>query len=458
MFKRLTIAILLTLSLLALAIKPLDISPLEESLYYKNTIKAFDSIKNNMPRHINGDTIKVGWAKKSLIPKYKTPMAGYGARKGAHFEGIEDSIWVSAVIFDNGIYRSAYISMDLLIIPPTLNTEKLVEGLDLESKNIYFTASHTHSSIGGYLERLAGNLFGGTFDAKILEFITNQTRNAIIEAKENMHNARIGYASIYAADYITNRLVGDSLGTYDPYLRMIKIEKDNGENGIIFSYSAHATCYGRKQLNLSSDYPGKVVEKLEKNEKIDFVVYGAGAVGSMSPRSKHKIGSKKVMEISDGISEKLLNAFKSVGTKYEFKLHSNTIDIKLREESYKLNSYLIFRPWLFKWLVGNTKKYISYLRIGENLLVGTPCDFSGELVSSIENSLSPIENPLSNKKLNLMINSFNGCYIGYVTNDKWYDKNDIYTYETYTMNWFGPYNGRYISELIKKTIEINENN
>ncbi len=57
-----------------------------------------------------------------------------------------------------------------------------------------------------------------------------------------------------------------------------------------------------------------------------------------------------------------------------------------------------------------------------------------------------------------MINSFNGCYIGYVTDDKWYDKHDIYTYETYTMNWFGPYNGKYISELIKKTIEINENN
>jgi len=45
-----------------------------------------------------------------------------------------------------------------------------------------------------------------------------------------------------------------------------------------------------------------------------------------------------------------------------------------------------------------------------------------------------------------------------VTDDKWYDRNDIYTYETQTMNWFGPYNGKYISELIKKTIEINENN
>ena len=48
-----------------------------------------------------------------------------------------------------------------------------------------------------------------------------------------------------------------------------------------------------------------------------------------------------MMEISDGISEELLNAFRSVGTKHEFKLHSNTIDIQLREESYKLNSYFI---------------------------------------------------------------------------------------------------------------------
>ena len=36
--------------------------------------------------------------------------------------------------------------------------------------------------------------------------------------------------------------------------------------------------------------------------------------------------------------------------------------------------------------------------------------------------------------------------------DKWYDKTDINTYETYTMNWYGPYNGRYFSILIKKSL------
>ena len=57
-----------------------------------------------------------------------------------------------------------------------------------------------------------------------------------------------------------------------------------------------------------------------------------------------------------------------------------------------------------------------------------------------------------------MINSFNGGYIGYVTDDKWYDMEGINTYETYTMNWYGPFNGKYFSDLIKKIIQLNEKN
>ena len=94
-------------------------------------------------------------------------------------------------------------------------------------------------------------------------------------------------------------------------------------------------------------------------------------------------------------------------------------------------------------------RYINYLRIGDLVIVGTPSDFSGELVGQIEKSIS-------NNELNLMINSFNGGYVGYITDDKWYDRTDINTYETYTMNWYGPYNGAYFSKLIKEIIKKNE--
>ena len=447
MFNKYSTFIVSIVIVLLFTIKPLDRTPLEKSDYYKNTIESIDSKEI---KSIRGDTIRVGWSKASLIPPYPTPMAGYGARKGAHFEGVNDSIWVKAVVFDNGISKSAYVSLDLLIVPPNLDHNKITEGLDIESENILFTASHTHSSIGGYLEGLAGNLFGGRYEQKNLDFITSSIRKALEGALRDTHKSMIGYSSIYAADYITNRLAGDSLGTYDPFLRVIKIVRDDGKKGTILSYSAHATCYGHNQRNLSGDYPGDLTKRLEFYNDTDFAVYGAGAVGSMSPRTKFRKGREKVEEISEGLYQIISDSYRSIGVKYEFELKSERYEIEMREQSFRISSNLIIRPWIFNYLVGDSPKFISSLRIGNILIVGTPCDFSGELVD-------PIEKSITNKKLNLMINSFNGGYVGYITDDRWYDNEEINTYETYTMNWFGPYNGKYFSILIEKIIRHHEN-
>jgi hypothetical protein len=80
------------------------------------------------------------------------------------------------------------------------------------------------------------------------------------------------------------------------------------------------------------------------------------------------------------------------------------------------------------------------LRVGNVLFTGMPCDFSGELTES------PIHDA-DGRHLNLIVTSFNGGYMGYVTRDDWYDLN---AYETRTMNWYGPYNGAYLSEVITR--------
>ena len=87
MFNKYSAVIVSIVVLAIITIKPLDRTPLESTSYYKNTLKKFNY---DSPIDIGGDTIKVGWAKKSLIPDYLTPMAGYGARKGADFEGVHD--------------------------------------------------------------------------------------------------------------------------------------------------------------------------------------------------------------------------------------------------------------------------------------------------------------------------------------------------------------------------------
>ena len=53
------------------------------------------------------------------------------------------------------------------------------------------------------------------------------------------------------------------------------------------------------------------------------------------------------------------------------------------------------------------------------------------------------------KELNLIITSFNGGYIGYITPDELYDE---HFHEVRGTNWYGPGNGRYFDEMITAII------
>jgi hypothetical protein len=55
------------------------------------------------------------------------------------------------------------------------------------------------------------------------------------------------------------------------------------------------------------------------------------------------------------------------------------------------------------------------------------------------------------KGLDVMVTSFNGGYIGYVTPDKYYD---VDHYETRLMNWYGPGSGSYMTESLEKLLNI----
>ena len=53
------------------------------------------------------------------------------------------------------------------------------------------------------------------------------------------------------------------------------------------------------------------------------------------------------------------------------------------------------------------------------------------------------------KKLKLIVTSFNGGYMGYVTDCRRYKLN---TYETRTMGWFGDNNGDYLTEITNQLV------
>jgi hypothetical protein len=69
---------------------------------------------------------------------------------------------------------------------------------------------------------------------------------------------------------------------------------------------------------------------------------------------------------------------------------------------------------------------MKVFQLGNTIFVGTPCDYSGELMPEVLKTAKA-------QHLNLIVTSFDGSYVGYITEDNHYDLNK---YETRVMNWY----------------------
>jgi hypothetical protein len=328
----------------------------------------------------------------------------------------------------------------MLIVPPLVYKAVLekVANNGFDHQNLFFTATHSHSSIGAWQPGFVGGLFSGDFDPNVVDFIANQVVIALENATASTMKATIGYSAIEASGLVTNRLVGDQLGKIDPWLRMIRFEKSNGETALFCSYAAHATCLGSASLALSGDYPTMLTKVLEADSSVSFAMFGAGAVGSMKPLIPDMSPEDKIDYMAKNLSEQILLVQSLLPMEYVTSLAYASMPVPIREPHFRIANNVRVRPWVFNKIFGEVAPRVTGMKIGNIMLIGTPSDFSGELVEKIDWHFK-------NQDTYLMVQSFNGDYIGYITDDQWYD---LDKYETRTMNWFGPYNGAYFTEII----------
>jgi len=125
------------------------------------------------------------------------------------------------------------------------------------------------------------------------------------------------------------------------------------------------------------------------------------------------------------------------------RLQSFTVPLPLRHPTPRLNTTFALHPWVFRWAFGDYPSFVKALRVGNVMLVGLPCDFSGQLMAELSQYAA-------DRGLHPMLTSFNGAYTGYITADRHFGKNH---YETVTMSWFGPYNGAYFSEVVRNVVD-----
>jgi len=430
------LVVLLVLGL-AVSLSPVDNTPYRETDYYRQTRQRLAELPA-LPKAAHG--LRAGWAKTNLIPAYTTPTGGYGVRRGKHWETVHDSVFVRTIVVDNGATTVAIIALDLLITPPTV-TEQLKKRLPevgLRWENVYLGAVHTHNSLGGWAPGLVGELFAGEYEARVVDHITHTILQSIEAARKQLAPVEVGFATVDATDLLYNRL--NEGKPVDGPVRLLRFRKASGPVATLLSFAGHATVLDAfSHQILSRDYPGALVDRLEQASG-GFVAFLAGAVGSTGPHQKGESSDDRanVRRYADTLAARVGPVLARVQTRPDSSLGLLTLPLSLHEPQARVSEGWRVRPWLFHTVYGDFPSALKALRVGPVLLVGTPCDFSGELVP-------PLEQAARQRGLALMVTSFNGGYVGYITPDAYYG---LDKYETRVMNWFGPGNGAYFSELI----------
>lgn len=424
------------LAVLAVSLLTLnDNRPLEETDYYAATKKRLNAIKINGGY---GTALKGGWSKESITANAEIYIAGYGLRD-IPASAVHDSIYVRTVVLDNGQQKVAMITMDLLIAPPLVVAQVIpvLGKLGYSRENIYFSATHTHSSAGGWAGGPGGRAMAGPKNEQMIKTIADAIVRSVQKAEGTASACQIGFQKINAGDYVSNRLFGET-AVKDPWLRIMKIEKATQESALVLTYAAHPTDIPKDDNRISADYPGMLVTNLEKSGLCNFAAFFAGAVGSMRPTDNGEDSYKKAELIASNLANLVKVGSSSLKTDTTSLIRSTYLPLALRDPQLRLSKYIRIRPWVFNWLIGKQEIGMNALRIGDMVWIGTPCDYSGMLYSQSDSAAQYMGK-------NLIITSFNGGYVGYITPDEYYNEQKA---ETQEMNWFGPYNGRYFREVI----------
>ena len=77
---------------------------------------------------------------------------------------------------------------------------------------------------------------------------------------------------------VRNRLARGE-GKVDSLLHIVEFQRGDSTKLVMTVFNAHPTCLFSKDLNLSRDYPGVLVDDLE-SRGYDFAMFLSGAVGS----------------------------------------------------------------------------------------------------------------------------------------------------------------------------------
>ena len=419
-----------------LTLTTVDRSPIQKQEFYKKTMAELSGIQL---KETEASFWLAGWGKANMTPEEPVELVGYAPR--GNYEFVQDSSYVKALSLSNGKTSVAWLSYELLIVHPHLAAavEKAIQEAKLPVDQVIFTATHTHAGMGGYMPGPLGEMAFGGYNEETVELIVKQSLAALGSSIQTQDTVSIQYKKIDASEFVANRFIKDD--PIEPSIRQLIFTKNSGQKATFFTYSAHATILSSKFMGLSGDYPFYLMQDLEK-EEFDFAMFAAGTVGSHRPVASGN-SPEQIQQYAHSLDSVMQVKMTYFSTLNRHRIAYGKLPLQLREPHLRISDGIRLRPWLFNYLLGETNVHFDITLIGNTLLIASSGEISGVFFKKWED-LAKAEG------LNLIITTFNGGYMGYITPDEYYDRN---FHEVREMNWYGPGNGSYYDDLITSIIQ-----
>jgi hypothetical protein len=237
------------------------------------------------------DALQAGTAKTDITPPIGGSMYGYGARGENVSQGVHDPLYAKAVVLEHDGNIIAWVTLDLgtFTHENTANVKELVKkqtGID----QLICTASHTHSAPGTQDDFPSA-------EKSYLREMEKKIADTVEKAKSKMKPAQIKAGKGYVKEGHNRRLINPdgnaemmwgnrariATSPVDYSVGVIRIETPKGKNiSTLVNYQTHPVVLGPENLLISADYPGYMMEKVEKalGGQCQFI---QGAAGDINP-------------------------------------------------------------------------------------------------------------------------------------------------------------------------------
>ncbi len=223
--------------------------------------------------------LRAGAARVELQPPFPVVVAGHPPPR-ADARQADPRLHARAVVVAAGDVRLGLVSLDLLSAPDALVRGIRERTKELGLQGVLVFATHTHSSFGGYDERLMSQLAGtGRFRPAAVEAATSAGAEALRQAAANLSEVTLEVGEAREPSLVYARSGGEV-----PSGQLTRVVLRGAASPVaeLLVFAGHPTLIPREREFVDPDYPGRLSTLHEEKGGVTLVLQGAAGNASVA--------------------------------------------------------------------------------------------------------------------------------------------------------------------------------